>query len=395
MDGSFMILFDTNSPALRYAASLISGVESEDEPVKVVIGDDAVLFTLKCGLKIKTPIWKGDYDVSDFADCNEFYFNARFLGKALNTCINSDQIAFMRQDDTVHVAGYLKKPDVPKEDVKKLEDGSDKEAAGTDIVVAEEEEAEPIFSYEAELVNVEPFDEAEFGESNATFVMEQSDMVELFSLSDYFTDVDICRKSGVVSFRVGNDDMSVVTRYNMSNVGNSKSDPNFAFNVSKSTMKLLSFIGTGSVTIDYDEKNSAITASDGSITVVAKVEPSKYETLVFKDGETKFITPGTAFDEAIPKLCENLAATNKDDELTFEYIGPLNVGITWKEKYGEIFKMVSVGEAKPFEPFAIKCRILHILLGSIHDSSVIFAETATGKQVALCSNKRYQRKVIF
>lgn len=389
-----MILFDTNSPALRYAASLIAGVEGVDEPVKVVVADDSVFFTLKCGLKIKAPIWKGDYDASDFADRNEFYFNARFFGKALTTCINSEQVAFMRQDDTVHIAGYLKKPDVPS-DAEKIEHKSDAEATGTDVVAAEEEELEPIFSYEAEMVNVEPFKEAEFGESSATFVMEQGDMVELFSLSDFFDDVDICRKSGVVSFRVGNDDMSVVTRYNMSNAGNSKNTPNFAFNVSKSTMKLLSFIGTGSVTIDYDENNGSITASDGSITVVADVGPSKYETLVFKDGETKFITPGTAFDEAIPKLCENLAATSKEDELTFEYISPLNIGITWKEKYGEIFKMISVGEAKPFEPFAIKCRVLHILLGSIHDSSVIFAETATGKQVALCSNSRYQRKVIF
>ena len=245
------------------------------------------------------------------------------------------------------------------------------------------------------MANVEPFDEAVFGESSATFEMEQGDMVELFSLSDFFADVDICRKSGVVSFRVGNDDMSVVTRYNMSNAGNSKNTPNFAFNVSKSTMKLLSFIGVGTVTIDYDEKSQSIMASDGTITVVANVGPSKYETLVFKDGETKFITPGTTFDEAIPKLCENLATTNKDDVLTFEYIGPRNVGITWKDKYGEIFKMVSVGEAKEFAPFSVKCRIMNILLGSIHDSSVIFAETAAGKQVALCSNDRYQRKVIF
>lgn len=389
-----MILFDTNSPALRYAASLISGVENEDEPVKVVIGDGEVYFTLKCGLKIKTPIWTGDYDISDFDDCSEFYFNARFLGKAMNACIESDQIAFMRQGDTVHIAGYLKKPDVPAvkndTDVPPVEGG---ESTGKEL--AEVEEPEPIFSYEAEMVNVDPFEEATFGNSSATFQMEQSDMVELFSLSDYFTDVDICRKSGVVSFRVGNDDMSVVTRYNMSNLGNSKSDPNFAFNVSKSTMKLLSFIGTGTVTIDYDEKNSSIAASDGSITVIAQVFPSKYETLVFKDGETKFITPGTAFDEAIPKLCESLATTNKDDELSFEYIGPCNVGISWKEKYGEIFKMISVGEAKPFEPFAIKCRLLNILIGSIHDSSVVFAETKNGKQVALCSNARYKRKVIF
>ena len=384
-----MILFDTNSPALRYAASLIAGVENADEPVKLVVGKKEVYFTLKCGLKIKTPIWIGDYDVSDFDDCNEFYFNARFLGKALNTCINSEQIALMRQGDTIHVAGFLKAPDVSDLTVKKGED----EAAGTEV--ASVEEAEPIFSYEAEMANVEPFDEAVFGESSATFEMEQGDMVELFSLSDFFTDVDICRKSGVVSFRVGNDDMSVVTRYNMSNAGNSKNTPNFAFNVSKSTMKLLSFIGVGTVTIDYDEKSQSIMASDGTITVVANVGPSKYETLVFKDGETKFITPGTTFDEAIPKLCENLAATNKDDVLTFEYIGPRNVGITWKEKYGEIFKMVSVGEAKEFAPFSVKCRIMNILLGSIHDSSVIFAETAAGKQVALCSNDRYQRKVIF
>ena len=380
-----MILFDTNSPALRYASSLISGVENEDEPVKVVVGEDEVYFTLKCGLKIKTPIWKGDYDVSDFDDCSEFYFNARFLGKALNTCITSEQIAFMRQDDKVHIAGFLKKPDVPA--VKNEND--------VPQVDAEVEEAEPIFSYEAELVNVEPFEEAVFGNSDATFKMEQSDMVELFSLSDYFSDVDICRKSGVVSFRVGNDDMSVVTRYNMSNLGNSKSDPNFAFNVSKSTMKLLSFIGTGAVTIDYDEKNSSISASDGTITVVAQVFPSKHETLVFKDGETKFIAPGTAFDEAIPKLCESFGATNKDDEFSFEYIGPCNVGITWKEKYGEIFKMISVGEAKQFKPFSIKCRLLNILIGSIHESSVVFAETKNGKQVAMCSNKRYKRKVIF
>ena len=380
-----MILFYTNSPALRYASSLISGVENEDEPVKVVVGEDEVYFTLKCGLKIKTPIWKGDYDVSDFDDCSEFYFNARFLGKALNTCITSEQIAFMRQGDKVHIAGFLKKPDVPA--VKNEND--------VPQVDAEVEETEPIFSYEAELVNVEPFEEAVFGNSDATFKMEQSDMVELFSLSDYFSDVDICRKSGVVSFRVGNDDMSVVTRYNMSNLGNSKSDPNFAFNVSKSTMKLLSFIGTGTVTIDYDEKNSSISASDGTITVVAQVFPSKHETLVFKDGETKFITPGTAFDEAIPKLCESFGATNKDDEFSFEYIGPCNVGITWKEKYGEIFKMISVGEAKQFKPFSIKCRLLNILIGSIHESSVVFAETKNGKQVAMCSNQRYKRKVIF
>ena len=382
-----MILFDTNSPALRYAASLISGVENADEPVKVVVGDGEVYFTLKCGLKIKAPIWKGEYDTSDFADRSEFYFNARFLGKALNTCINSEQIAFMRQEDTVHIAGYLKKPEVPQLDSQK-EDGDEG-------VPATYEEPEPMFSYEAEMANVEPFDEAVFGESSATFKMEQGDMVELFSLSDYFTDVDICRKSGVVSFRVGNDGMSVVTRYNMSNLGNSKSDPNFAFNVSKSTMKLLSFIGNGSVTIDYDEKNSTIAASDGTITVVAEVFPSKYDTLVFKDGETKFITPGTAFDEAIPKLCESLAATNKDDELSFEYIGPCNVGITWKEKYGEIFKMISVGEAKQFKPFAIKCHLLNILIGCVHESSVVFAETKEGKQVALCSNNRYKRKVIF
>lgn len=382
-----MILFDTNSPALRYAASLISGVENADEPVKVVVGDGEVYFTLKCGLKIKAPIWKGEYDTSDFDDRSEFYFNARFLGKALNTCINSEQIAFMRQEDTVHIAGYLKKPDVPQLDSEKDE--------GEDGVPATYEEPEPMFSYEAEMANVEPFEEAVFGESSATFRMEQSDMVELFSLSDYFNDVDICRKSGVVSFRVGNDKMSVVTRYNMSNLGNSKSDPNFSFNVSKSTMKLLSFIGTGSVTIDYDEKTSSISASDGTITVVAKVEPCKYETLVFKDGETKFITPGTAFDEAIPKLCESLAATNKDDELSFEYIGPCNVGITWKEKYGEIFKMISVGEAKQFKPFAIKCHLLNILIGCVHESSVVFAETKEGKQVALCSNNRYKRKVIF
>lgn len=380
-----MILFDTNSPALRYASSLISGVENEDEPVKVVVGEDEVYFTLKCGLKIKTPIWKGDYDVSDFDDCSEFYFNARFLGKALNTCITSEQIAFMRQGDKVHIAGFLKKPDVPA--VKNEND--------VPQVDAEVEETEPIFSYEAELVNVEPFEEAVFGNSDATFKMEQSDMVELFSLSDYFSDVDICRKSGVVSFRVGNDDMSVVTRYNMSNLGNSKSDPNFAFNVSKSTMKLLSFIGTGTVTIDYDEKNSSISASDGTITVVAQVFPSKYETLVFKDGDTKFIAPGTAFDEAIPKLCESFGSTNKDDEFSFEYIGPCNVGITWKEKYGEIFKMISVGEAKQFNPFSIKCRLLNILIGSIHESSVFFAETKNGKQVAMCSNQRYKRKVIF
>ena len=380
-----MILFDTNSPALRYASSLISGVENEDEPVKVVVGEDEVYFTLKCGLKIKTPIWKGDYDVSDFDDCSEFCFNARFLGKALNTCITSEQIAFMRQGDKVHIAGFLKKPDVPA--VKNEND--------VPQVDAEVEETEPIFSYEAELVNVEPFEEAVFGNSDATFKMEQSDMVELFSLSDYFSDVDICRKSGVVSFRVGNDDMSVVTRYNMSNLGNSKSDPNFAFNVSKSTMKLLSFIGTGTVTIDYDEKNSSISASDGTITVVAQVFPSKYETLVFKDGDTKFIAPGTAFDEAIPKLCESFGATNKDDEFSFEYIGPCNVGITWKEKYGEIFKMISVGEAKQFNPFSIKCRLLNILIGSIHESSVVFAETKNGKQVAMCSNQRYKRKVIF
>ena len=380
-----MILCDTNSPALRYASSLISGVENEDEPVKVVVGEDDVYFTLKCGLKIKTPIWKGDYDVSDFDDCSEFYFNARFLGKALNTCITSEQIAFMRQGDKVHIAGFLKKPDVPA--VKNEND--------VPQVDAEVEETEPIFSYEAELVNVEPFEEAVFGNSDATFKMEQSDMVELFSLSDYFSDIDICRKSGVVSFRVGNDDMSVVTRYNMSNLGNSKSDPNFAFNVSKSTMKLLSFIGTGTVTIDYDEKNSSILASDGTITVVAQVFPSKHETLVFKDGETKFITPGTAFDEAIPKLCESFGATNKDDEFSFEYIGPCNVGITWKEKYGEIFKMISVGEAKQFKPFSIKCRLLNILIGSIHESSVVFAETKNGKQVAMCSNQRYKRKVIF
>lgn len=380
-----MILFDTNSPALRYASSLISGVENEDEPVKVVVGEDEVYFTLKCGLKIKTPIWKGDYDVSDFDDCSEFYFNARFLGKALNACITSEQIAFMRQGDKVHIAGFLKKPDVPA--VKNEND--------VPQVDAEVEETEPIFSYEAELVNVEPFEEAVFGNSAATFKMEQSDMVELFSLSDYFSDVDICRKSGVVSFRVGNDDMSVVTRYNMSNLGNSKSDPNFAFNVSKSTMKLLSFIGTGTVTIDYDEKNSSISASDGTITVIAQVFPSKYETLVFKDGDTKFIAPGTAFDEAIPKLCESFGATNKDDEFSFEYIGPCNVGITWKEKYGEIFKMISVGEAKQFKPFSIKCRLLNILIGSIHESSVVFAETKNGKQVAMCSNQRYKRKVIF
>lgn len=380
-----MILFDTNSPALRYASSLISGVENKDEPVKVVVGEDEVYFTLKCGLKIKTPIWKGDYDVSDFDDCSEFYFNARFLGKALNTCITSEQIAFMRQGDKVHIAGFLKKPDVPA--VKNEND--------VPQVDAEVEETEPIFSYEAELVNVEPFEEAVFGNSDATFKMEQSDMVELFSLSDYFSDVDICRKSGVVSFRVGNDDMSVVTRYNMSNLGNSKSDPNFAFNVSKSTMKLLSFIGTGTVTIDYDEKNSSISASDGTITVIAQVFPSQYETLVFKDGDTKFIAPGTAFDEAIPKLCESFGATNKDDEFSFEYIGPCNVGITWKEKYGEIFKMISVGEAKQFKPFSIKCRLLNILIGSIHESSVVFAETKNGKQVAMCSNQRYKRKVIF
>ncbi len=384
-----MILFDTNSPALRYAASLIAGVETADEPVKVVVGKKEVYFTLKCGLKIKTPIWIGDYDVSDFDDCNEFYFNARFLGKALNTCINSEQIALMRQGDTIHVAGFLKAPDALTLPVKKGEDEA------TDTEVDSVEEAEPIFSYEAEMANVEPFDEAVFGESSATFEMEQGDMVELFSLSDFFADVDICRKSGVVSFRVGNDDMSVVTRYNMSNAGNSKNTPNFAFNVSKSTMKLLSFIGVGTVTIDYDEKSQSIMASDGTITVVANVGPSKYETLVFKDGETKFITPGTTFDEAIPKLCENLATTNKDDVLTFEYIGTRNVGITWKDKYGEIFKMVSVGEAKEFAPFSVKCRIMNILLGSIHDSSVIFAETAAGKQVALCSNDRYQRKVIF
>lgn len=380
-----MILFDTNSPALRYASSLISGVENEDEPVKVVVGEDEVYFTLKCGLKIKTPIWKGDYDVSDFDECSEFYFNARFLGKALNTCITSEQIAFMRQGDKVHIAGFLKKPDVPA--VKNEND--------VPQVDAEVEETEPIFSYEAELVNVEPFEEAVFGNSDATFKMEQSDMVELFSLSDYFSDVDICRKSGVVSFRVGNDDMSVVTRYNMSNLGNSKGDPNFAFNVSKSTMKLLSFIGTGTVTIDYDEKNSSISASDGTITVVAQVFPSKHETLVFKDGDTKFIAHGTAFDEAIPKLCESFGATNKDDEFSFEYIGPCNVGITWKEKYGEIFKMISVGEAKQFKPFSIKCRLLNILIGSIHESSVVFAETKNGKQVAMCSNQRYKRKVIF
>ena len=380
-----MILFDTNSPALRYASSLISGVENEDEPVKVVVGEDDVYFTLKCGLKIKTPIWKGDYDVSDFDDCSEFYFNARFLGKALNTCITSEQIAFMRQDDKVHIAGFLKKHDVPA-----VKNENDVPQVDTEV-----EETESIFSYEAELVNVEPFEEAVFGNSDATFKMEQSDMVELFSLSDYFSDVDICRKSGVVSFRVGNDDMSVVTRYNMSNLGNSKSDPNFAFNVSKSTMKLLSFIGTGTVTIDYDEKNSSISASDGTITVVAHVFPSKHETLVFKDGETKFITPGTAFDEAIPKLCESFGSTNKDDEFSFEYIGPCNVGITWKEKYGEIFKMISVGEAKQFKPFSIKCRLLNILIGSIHESSVVFAETKNGKQVAMCSNQRYKRKVIF
>lgn len=386
-----MILFDTNSTALRYAASLISGVESADEPVKVVIGDSDVYFSLKCGLKIKAPIWKGDYNSSDFADRSEFYFNARFLGKALNTCINSDQIAFMRQEDTVHIAGYLKKPDVPQLDAKSTADNSAEEAG----VPATYEEPEPMFFYEAELANVEPFEEAFFSESTATFHMEQSDMVELFSLSDYFSDVDICRKSGVVSFRVGNDDMSVVTRYNMSNLGNPKDSPNFAFNVSKSTMRLLSFIGTGTVTVDYDEKNGTITASDGTITVVANVEPCKYETLVFKDGEPKFIAPGTAFDEAIPKLCESLAATNKDDNFSFEYIGPCNIGITWKEKYGEIFKMISVGEAKQFEPFSVKCRLLNIIIGSIHDSSVVFAETKNGKQVALCSNERYKRKVIF
>lgn len=194
----------------------------------------------------------------------------------------------MRQDDKVHIAGFLKKPDVPA--VKNETDVPPVEGGETGKELAEVEEQEPIFSYEAELVNVEPFEEAVFGNSDATFKMEQSDMLELFSLSDYFSDVDICRKSGVVSFRVGNNDMSVVTRYNMSNLGNSKSDPNFAFNVSKSTMKLLSFIGTGTVTIDYDEKNSSIAASDGSITVIAQVSPSKYETLVFKDGETKFIT---------------------------------------------------------------------------------------------------------
>lgn len=386
-----MILFDTNSPAIRYAASLMSGVESADEPVKVVISDGEVYFTLKCGLKIKAPIWKGDYDSSDVADRSEFYFNARFLGKALNTCINSEHIALMRHEDTIHVAGFLKKPDTPQLDTKSADDNSGEEAG----IPATYDEPEPMFSYEAEISTVEPFEEAVFGESTATFQMEQSDMVELFSLSDYFSDVDICRKSGVVSFRVGTDDMSVVTRYNMSNLGNSKSDPNFAFNVSKSTMKLLSFVGMGTVTIDYDERASTIAASDGTITVVANVEPCKYETLVFKDGETKFITPGTAFDEAIPKLCESLATTNKDDTLSFEYIGPCNIGITWKEKYGEIFKMISVGEAKQFEPFSVKCRLLNIIIGSIHDSSVVFAETKNGKQIALCSNQRYKRKVIF
>lgn len=386
-----MILFDTNSPALRYAASLMSGVESTDEPVKVVISDGEVDFSLKCGLKIKAPIWNGDYESSDFSDCSEFYFNARFLGKALNTCINSEHIALMRHEDTIHVAGFLKKPDTPQLDTKSADDTSGEEAG----IPASYEDPDPMFSYEAEISTVEPFEEAVFGESTATFQMEQSDMVELFSLSDYFSDVDICRKSGVVSFRVGNDDMSVVTRYNMSNLGNSKSDPNFAFNVSKSTMKLLSFVGTGTVTIDYDERASTIAASDGTITVVANVEPCKYDTLVFKDGETKFITPGTAFDEAIPKLCESLATTNKDDTLSFEYIGPCNIGITWKEKYGEIFKMISVGEAKQFEPFSVKCRLLNIIIGSIHDSSVVFAETTNGKQIALCSNQRYKRKVIF
>lgn len=374
-----MILFDTKSTSFRYVVALISGVERADEPVKVVIDDGMVHFSLKCGLNIKTPIWDGEYNHSDFVNGDVFYFNAAFLGQVLNSCVGSEQVAFLRQGEKVHVAAYFNAMCV---------DGAESAWNG-------DCDGEPMFSYEAELVEVESFNEASFGDTTSSFELEQGDLVDLFGLSDYFSDVDICRKSGVVSFRVGDDSLSVVTRYTASNVGKSKNEPDFSFNVSKDTMKLLSFVGSGSVKVEYDGENQAIKASDGVVTVIANVSHRKYDSLVFKDGDTKFIVAGPEFDGAIPKLCESIASTGLDDEFSFEYVGPHTVGITWRGRYGEIFKSMSVGEAKKFEPFSIRCHLLGIVLGSIHDSSVVFAETADGKRVALCSNGRYRRKVIF
>ena len=363
-----MIVLNCVSSSLRIMASILSGLNDYSEPVKMTFNEKSIRLTLKCGLSFDVDVSEESEDMEGFPEGSVCYVSAKYLGISINACIDSSCMMLIKESDgTIHLGA----------DQVKSADGSDE------------------FGYEVEFKSVDPFDEKPFSDGGISFTMEQSDMVELMGISESFGSVDICRNTGVVSYRSGNDIITVVTKYNISNAGNSKSSPNFEINLTEEIVRMLAFMGNGTIDISIDETNSLIKADDGKMQLIEKKEKRKYDTATFKNGNTKFIISGNDFGAIIPALCGSLSEKSNDEKIDFNWVSTNSVGVSWKNPYGESYINVECGDSNKFEPFSIGCSTLAILLGAVHDSSVMFCENGDGKNIALCTCRRYQRKLIF
>lgn len=372
-----MKFINTAETNIRYAATLLSTLEDDSQSVKIyerkVVVDEATVYgnkqteryeyvlSLENGLSFGLEILDGE---DDEIDSTPFYVNAKYLGTAIETCIGSDTIAFYKEKGKFRVGAFM------NDETKQ-------------------------FGFESEFEYTDPYDDIMFENEDAKFSMASSDIMELFGMCDIFDNIDVCRKNGTLSYRASNGNVTTVTKYTLSNMGQDKDVPDFKINIDNATFKLMSFIGTGEVEVYLDFKNKTLRTSDGKMTVVAKYADNKYESIRFNDGEAKFTGEKGVFGTTLKTLCGSLQNV-KGNKIAFQYIDKSHIAAEWvRNGIGEISVLMDVKEAKRFHKFKVKADILSVAIACADDSSIMMCETEAKQNVILCSNKRYLRKIIF
>lgn len=156
--------------------------------------------------------------------------------------------------------------------------------------------------------------------ATTTFNMDQTEMACVIDAFYEYPSVDIMRKNGVVSFRVGDDSMSIATA--MVRKLSSQEDIDFEINIPVGEFKLIA--GTqmsGTLSVEYDAVNGMLRSSGDMCTTVIKTRPSRFKTST-SDGFENFLTIPTETIKYSLDHIQSMAPNSHSSDVTIKQSDP-------------------------------------------------------------------------
>ena len=126
--------------------------------------------------------------------------------------------------------------------------------------------------------------------ATTTFNMDQTEMSCVIDAFYEYRSVDIMRKNGTVSFRVGDDSMSIATA--MAKKLPSQDAPDFEFNIPVGEFKLIAATQmSGTLSVEYDAANGMLRSSGDMCVSVVKTRPPQFKTSTSEGFENFLVIP--------------------------------------------------------------------------------------------------------